>query len=43
MSTFNIYFFTQWRDHWMQAVYFLKRPLLIQAGNFVTTLERGTK
>ncbi|XP_073232579.1 protein arginine N-methyltransferase 7-like [Porites lutea] len=25
----------QWRDHWMQAVYFLKRPLLIQAGDKV--------
>lgn len=26
----------QWRDHWMQAVYFLKRPLHIQEGEKVT-------
>jgi len=25
----------QWRDHWMQAVYFLKRPLLIKEGEKV--------
>ncbi|KAL9975281.1 hypothetical protein ACROYT_G012431 [Oculina patagonica] len=25
----------QWRDHWMQAVYFLKRPLLMKEGDKV--------
>ena len=32
LMVLNLTCCSQWRDHWMQAVYFLKRPLHMQEG-----------
>ena len=32
-SVIELVFYLQWRDHWMQAVYFFKRPLCVQEGS----------